>query len=167
MHRSHLLAPLLIAAAASMFLAAPAAAQSYVSITGCSVSPEEIFLAPGESATLTLTVEGDDEWAWTTIVVDGVVTIDEAQRTSDIGGQVSWLAGQQSGSTPSRFPSGAGSELPDRTTISPPTVAGTAAVLDRIPLTACGACRRLTGPVQGRAIPLERASAILHPVASP
>jgi hypothetical protein len=90
MHRSHLLAPLLIAAAASMFLAAPAAAQSYVSITGCSVSPEEIFLAPGESATLTLTVEGDDEWAWTTIVVDGVVTIDEAQRTSDTGVEFSY-----------------------------------------------------------------------------
>jgi hypothetical protein len=31
---------------------------------------------------------------------------------------------------------------PDRTTISPPTVAGTAAVLDRVPLTACAACRR-------------------------
>lgn len=83
MHRRHRLVPSLIAAAASMFLAAPAAAQSYVSITGCSVSPEELFLGPGESGTLTLTVEGDNDFAWTTIVSDGVVTLDEVQRTSD------------------------------------------------------------------------------------
>jgi hypothetical protein len=54
------------------------------------VNSEEIFLAPGESATLTLTVDGDDEWAWTTIVVDGVVTIDQAQRTGDIGIEFSY-----------------------------------------------------------------------------
>lgn len=85
MKRISRLVPVLVMLAATAFIAAPAGAQGYVSITGCSVEPTEVFLAPGESATLTLSVEGDDDWAWTTIVSDGVVIVDEAQRASDIG----------------------------------------------------------------------------------
>ena len=84
MNRISRLVPMVVVIASSAFVTAPADAQSYVSITGCSVEPEEVFLAPGESTTLTLSVEGDNDFAWTTIVADGVVILDEEQRTSDV-----------------------------------------------------------------------------------
>ena len=77
------LLPSLVVFAASAFVSAPAGAQGYYSITGCSVEPAEVFLAPGESATLTLSVD-EGAYAWTTIVSDGVVVLDELQPTSDI-----------------------------------------------------------------------------------
>src|SRR5690606_12259709 len=89
------------------------------------------------------------------------------QRTDDVVGQVSWLAGRQPPFTPSRSPSGAGDRSPYRRTASPPTVAGTAAVFDRVPLTACEACRRAPMPVQDARLRLERAGGFLHPVALP
>ncbi len=82
MNRIFRLVPKVVVAAAFLFVPS-ADAQGYLSIAGCSASPEEIFLAPGESATMTLTVEGDSAWAWTTIVTDGVTTLDEAQTIGD------------------------------------------------------------------------------------
>lgn len=83
MLKVRLLLPTLVVFAASAFVSAPAGAQGYYSITGCSVEPAEVFLAPGESATLTLSVD-EGAYAWTTIVSDGVVVLDELQPTSDI-----------------------------------------------------------------------------------
>ena len=90
MNRISRLVPMVVAVAASMLVTSSADAQGYLSIIDCSVNSEEIFLAPGESATFNLSVDGDGEWAWTTIVVDGVVTVDGAQRTSDIGVEFSY-----------------------------------------------------------------------------
>lgn len=83
MLKVRLLLPALVVFATSAFVSAPAGAQGYYSITGCSVEPAEVFLAPGESATLTLSVD-EGAYAWTTIVSDGVVVLDELQPTSDI-----------------------------------------------------------------------------------
>jgi len=81
------------------------------------------------------------------------------QATSDVGGQVSWLAGRRpvvlafpvvrpgepgQPSSDAASPEGAAG----RTAVSPPTVAGTAAVFDRVPLTACRPCGRRRGAGQ-------------------
>lgn len=59
------------------------AAQSFVSITSCTVTPSEVAVAPGETGSFTLSVDNDGAWAWVTIVIDGKTMVDQAEERMD------------------------------------------------------------------------------------
>lgn len=66
--------------AAYGFMTSPTSAQSFVSITSCTVTPSEVAVAPGESGSFVLSVDNDGDWAWVTIVIDGKTIVDQAEQ---------------------------------------------------------------------------------------